>query len=100
MRRRQSRRGKIARATALCYQGAHLDKYIYMPIKDYDKLAEQKLIKACRMGAALQISTERPTEGTALNTIRAGLIRELLLGTEDCNPPARGLYIQGAWIIE
>ena len=71
-----------------------------MPIKDYDKPAEQKLIKACRMGVALQISTERPTEGTALNTIRAGLIRELLLGTEDCNPPARGLYIQGAWIIE
>jgi hypothetical protein len=71
-----------------------------MPIKDYDKPAEIALIEACRMGAVLQISTERPPEGTTENTIRAGLIRELLLGTEDCRAPANGLDIQGAWIIE
>ena len=46
-----------------------------MPIKDYDKPAEIALIEACRMGGGLQISTELPTEGTAENTIRAGLIR-------------------------
>ena len=70
-----------------------------MPIKDYDKPAEIALIEACRMGAVLQISTERPPEGTTENTIRAGLIRELLLGTEDCGPPTEGLYIRGAWIV-
>ena len=52
------------------------------------------------MGGRLQISDVRPTEATAENTIRAGSIRELLLGTEDRKPPARGLDIQGAWIIE
>jgi hypothetical protein len=82
LRRRQPRRGKIARAAALCYQGAYLDKFIKMPIKDYDKPAEQELIKACHAGSPLQIKTERPTKGTAENTIRAGLIRELLLGTD------------------
>lgn len=71
-----------------------------MPIKDYDKPAEIALIEACRMGGGLQISTELPTEGTAENTIRAGLIRELWLGTEDCKPPAQGLHIWGAWIYE
>ena len=48
------------------------------------------------MGGRLQISDVRPTEATAENTIRAGSIRELLLGTEDRKPPARGLDIQGA----
>jgi hypothetical protein len=100
LRRRQRRRGKIARATALCYQGAYLDKFIKMPLKDYDTQAEKALIEACDMGGRLQISDVRPTEATAENTIRAGLIRELLLGTEDRKPPARGLDIQGAWIIE
>jgi hypothetical protein len=71
-----------------------------MPLKDYDKPAEIALIKACRMGGSLRISDVRPTEGTARNTIRAGLIRELLLGTEDCRPPTEGLYIRGAWIVE
>jgi len=71
-----------------------------MPIEDYDKPAEIALIEACHMGGRLQISDVRPTEATAENTIRAGSIRELLLGTEDRKPPARGLDIQGAWIIE
>ena len=71
-----------------------------MPLKDYDKPAEIALIKACRMGGSLRISDVRPTEGTARNTIRAGLIRELLLGTEDCRAPTHGLIMQGAWIDE
>ena len=41
---------------------------------------------------------ERPEKGSADNTIRAGLIRALLLGTGDCKPPAIGLGIVGAWI--
>ena len=46
------------------------------------------------------ISMERPEKGSADNTIRAGLIRALLLGTGDCTPTARGLWIRGAWITE
>ncbi|MDP4062713.1 hypothetical protein RBLE17_24810 [Rhodobacteraceae bacterium LE17] len=69
-----------------------------MQIEDYNKPAEQTLIQACRKGAPTIFSMERPEEGSADNTIRAGLIRALLLGTGDCTPPARGLRIVGAWI--
>ena len=69
-----------------------------MQIEIYDKPAELRLIQACREGDDTIISSERPEEGRADNTIRAGLIRALLLGTGDCTPPARGLRIRGAWI--
>ncbi|WP_438974079.1 hypothetical protein [Planktomarina temperata] len=69
-----------------------------MQIEIYDKPAERKLIAACRKGRATIISRERPEKGSADNTIRAGLIRALLLGTGDCTPPVRGLQIRGAWI--
>ncbi|WP_347863249.1 hypothetical protein [Planktomarina sp.] len=69
-----------------------------MQIEIYDKPAERKLIAACRKGRATKISRERPEKGSADNTIRAGLIRALLLGTGDCTPPVRGLQIRGAWI--
>ena len=69
-----------------------------MQIEDYNKPAEQTLIQACRKGAPTIFSMERPEKGSADNTIRAGLIRALLLGTGDCTPPARGLRIVGAWI--
>ena len=69
-----------------------------MQIEDYDKPAELRLIEACRNGEETIFSWERPEEGRADNTIRAGLIRALLLGTGDYNPPARGLRIAGAWI--
>ena len=69
-----------------------------MQIEDYDKPAELRLIQACREGGAAIFSRKRPEEGSADNTIRAGLIRALLLGTGDCNSPARGLRIFGAWI--
>ncbi|MDB9881144.1 hypothetical protein OAC67_03280 [Planktomarina temperata] len=71
-----------------------------MQIEDYDKPAELRLIQACRKGDYTIMSSERPEEGSADNTIRAGLIRALLLGTGDCPPPARGLWIEGAWITE
>ena len=69
-----------------------------MQIEDYDKPAELRLIQACRKGDDTIISSERPEKGSADNTIRAGLIRALLLGPGDCKPPARGLQIEGAWI--
>jgi hypothetical protein len=69
-----------------------------MQIEDYDKPAELRLIEACRNGYDTIFSMERPEKGSADNTIRAGLIRALLLGTGDCTPPARGLGIEGAWI--
>ena len=69
-----------------------------MQIKDYDNPAELRLIEACRKGDDAIISWARPEAGRADNTIRAGLIRALLLGTDDCTPPARGLWIEGAWI--
>ena len=69
-----------------------------MQIKDYDNPAELRLIEASRKGDDAIISWARPEAGRADNTIRAGLIRALLLGTDDCTPPARGLWIEGAWI--
>ena len=71
-----------------------------MQIEQYDKPAELRLIEACREGEDTIISMERPEKGSADNTIRAGLIRALLLGTGDCTPTARGLWIRGAWITE
>ncbi|MDB4019990.1 hypothetical protein N9491_05185 [Planktomarina temperata] len=71
-----------------------------MQIEDYDKPAERILIQACRRGVPALFSMERPEKGSADNTIRAGLIRALLLGSGDCTPPARGLWIRGAWITE
>ena len=69
-----------------------------MQIEKYNKPAELRLIQACREGDDTIFSMERPEKGSADNTIRAGLIRALLLGTGDCKPPARGLWIEGAWI--
>ena len=69
-----------------------------MQIEKYNKPAELRLIEACRNGYDTIFSMERPEKGSADNTIRAGLIRALLLGTGDCTPPARGLGIEGAWI--
>ena len=69
-----------------------------MQIEDYDKPAELRLIEACREEEETIFSWERPEKGSADNTIRAGLIRALLLGTGDCTPPARGLRIVDAWI--
>ncbi len=69
-----------------------------MQIEKYNKPAELRLIQACREGDDTIFSMERPEKGSADNTIRAGLIRALLLGTGDCTPPARGLWIEGTWI--
>ena len=90
--------GEIARAGAIGQPASYSDKMISMQIEIYDKPAELRLIQACREGDAKIISLKRPEEGSADNTIRAGLIRALLLSTGDCKPPAYGLLIFGAWI--
>ncbi len=46
----------------------------------------------------MQESVRHAQKRSANNTIRAGLIRALLLGPGDCKPPAGGLWIVGAWI--
>jgi hypothetical protein len=69
-----------------------------MQIEDYDKHAEQKFRENFSKGRDTIISEARPKKATTANTIRAGLIRALLLGTgnrtprpEDCGSRARGL---------
>ncbi|MBT4243957.1 MAG: hypothetical protein HOD77_08585 [Planktomarina temperata] len=88
--------GEIARAGAIGQPASYSDKMISMQIKKYNKPAEQRLIQACREGDDTIISRARPEAGRADNTIRAGLIRTLLLCPGDCKPPARGLRIFGA----
>jgi len=63
-----------------------------MKIDDFKDLthAEDKLIKNCSNGSDTIISKERPEEGSPNNTIRAGLIRALLLGTGDRTPRPEG----------
>jgi len=90
--------GEIARAGAIGQPASYSDKMISMQIEIYDKPAELRLIQACREGEAKITSLKRPEEGSADNTIRAGLILALLLSTGDCKPPAYGLLIFGAWI--
>ena len=90
--------GEIARAGAIGQPASYSDKMISMQIEIYDKPAELRLIQACREGDDTIISWARPEAGRADNTIRAGLIRALLLSTDDCKPPAYGLLIFGAWI--
>ena len=87
---------EIARAGAIGQLASYSDKMISMQIEIYDKPTELRLIQACREGDATIISLKRPEEGSADNTIRAGLIRALLLSTGDCKPPAYGLLIFGA----
>ena len=69
-----------------------------MQIEDYDKHAEQKFRENFSKGRDTIISEARPKKATTANTIRAGLIRALLLGTcnrtprpEDCGSRVRGL---------
>ena len=62
-------------------------------------MPNEKLIKTCSNGSDTIISKERPEEGSPDNTIRAGLIRALLLGTGD-RTPRPGAGDRGAWITE
>ena len=58
-----------------------------MQIEDYDTPAEQKFRENFGNGWDTIISEARPQVATHDNTIRAGLIRALLLGTGERTPP-------------
>jgi len=58
--------------------------------------AEDTLIKNCCNGSDTIISKERPEEGSPDNTIRAGLIQALLLGTGERTPPGPRAGDQGS----
>ncbi len=69
--------------------------------------AEKALVAACARGATWQpvgwapvgCDGERPEEATDANTIRAGLIRFLLLGGDADHPVhEEGVSVDGAWI--
>lgn len=75
-----------------------------MQIEDYDEPAEQKFRENFSTGQKTIISEARPEKATPANTIRAGLIRALLLGTgarpprpEGCGSRARGSL--KSWIL-
>lgn len=61
--------------------------------------AERRLIAACQEGEPCILSNECPTEATDANTIRAELIRLLILGgTKDCGLHESGVWLEGGWI--
>jgi hypothetical protein len=61
--------------------------------------AERRLIATCQEGEDCILSNERPTEPTEANTIRAELIRLLILGgTKDCGLDDSGVWLEGGWI--
>lgn len=63
--------------------------------------AEEHLKEACGTGELAWFGNERPTEVNDENTIRAGLIRHILLGGCKKVPVhAKGVQIQGAWITD
>jgi len=69
--------------------------------KDKPSQAEEALIKACRAGEPCILSTTRPTSGTDANTIRARLLRLLILGgTTECGVHERGVTVVGAWVTD
>jgi hypothetical protein len=61
--------------------------------------AERKILEACKKGERLNLSSERPTEKTDSNLIRASLLRFLALGgDEKCPVHSRGVNLSGAYI--
>lgn len=65
-----------------------------LPLND----AETHLVEMCAVGE-VAIFGDKPTAGTEQNTIRATLIRHILLGgCDDAPVHAKGVQIQGAWI--
>ncbi len=63
--------------------------------------AEERLLEACGTGEFAWFGNERPTEGRDENTIRAGLIRHILLGGCDkVQVHAKGVQIQGGWVTD
>lgn len=61
--------------------------------------AEAHLIEMCQTGKIASFDSDRPTLGNDQNTIRAELIRNILLNDlVDVTVHAKGVQIRGAWI--
>ncbi|MDJ0825232.1 MAG: hypothetical protein QNJ16_07000 [Rhodobacter sp.] len=61
--------------------------------------AERKLLAACKTGEPVILGDEVPEELSEATSIRAGLIRYLLLGGCDKQRPhPKGIRVMGAWI--
>jgi len=62
--------------------------------------AEGQLLENCAKGNVTDIGIERPAESSSENSIRAGLIRLLALGSDKQNAPLHehGVRVKGAWI--
>lgn len=74
-------------------------EFLALTGKDAPTPAEHALITHCRAGTVCTISKTRPTTATPHNTIRAPLLRLLILGaTPTCGLHARGVFVVGAWI--
>ncbi|AVO59768.1 hypothetical protein [Pseudomonas chlororaphis] len=67
----------------------------FLPLKP----AEQLLLKHAALGGMTEISTQRPTDATPSNTVRAGFLRFLILGGDDLNPVHElGVMLKGAYV--
>ena len=61
--------------------------------------AEEQLIACCKAGKRCSLGGDRPKKLTEENTIRAELLRYLILGgSEGCSVDERGVDLKGAWI--
>ncbi len=61
--------------------------------------AEKKLIAGRKTGRMVVLGTTVPKKSLKKNTIRAELIRYLLLGgCKDARPHPKGVQVQGAWV--
>lgn len=61
--------------------------------------AEAKIIEACQQGALASLDASRPDQADASNTVRAKILRFLVLGGDQDHPVhEHGLRVHGAWI--
>jgi hypothetical protein len=62
--------------------------------------AEEKVLAAAKAGEVAEFGEDRPEEAVEGRTIRAELIRFLLLGGDDAHPVHPiGVQVQGAWVV-
>jgi hypothetical protein len=69
----------------------------FEPLSD----AERNFVACCARGEPCGLESSRPEVSTPTNTIRAGLIRFLVLGGDDAHPVhEKGVELKGAWITD
>ncbi|MEP1586455.1 MAG: hypothetical protein ABJR46_09030 [Tateyamaria sp.] len=72
----------------------------YAEVQELDPTeVEQQLIDACRAGEPCELAWDVPTEPSVKRTIRADILRYLILGgCEKCPVDGRGVYLSGGYI--